>query len=313
MVGKAWLFAMVVSGLALSGAACAQAPVFRFATAEQGRAIVGTRDDFVRALSPFDRAARLKTDKPVTEAAYLEFVSRNVGTWKPEEQASLEAVIGGMRAGFEALSLSWPEAIDVVKTTGLEEGNAPYSRGTAIVIPATILPRGAVVLRKVLPHEVFHVLTRRDPALRKALYATIGFTPCGPVVLPAALRDRKITNPDAPLNEYCIDLTADGKKVRAAPVLYSTAATYDVAKGGEMFAYLEFRFLVVEGEGAGRLLDPGQVSGFLEQVGRNTQYLIHPEEILADNFAILVLGTKGLASPEIVDRMRSVLLTFAKK
>jgi len=313
MVRMAWVFAMALSGVLHAGATRAEGPVFRFTTAEAGRAILGTRDDFVSALSPFDRAARLKTDQPVAEAAYLDFVAGSVGTWSPEERAGVEAVIAEVRPGLEALSLSWPAAIDVVKTTGLEEGHAPYSRGTAIVIPASKLPRGAAFMRQVIPHEAFHVLTRRDPTLQRALYATIGFKPCGPVVFPEAIRDRKITNPDAPLNDYCIDLTVAGKPVRAAPVLYSTSAAYDVAKGGEMFAYLQFRFLVVEGEAPGRLLDPKEVSGFMEQVGRNTQYLIHPEEILADNFTILVLGRKDVPSPEVVQRMREVLRTFARK
>jgi len=36
--------------------------------------------------------------------------------------------------------------------------------------------------------------------------------------------------------------------------------------------------------GGAELVAPGQTSGFIEQVGQNTSYLIHPEEILADNF-----------------------------
>ena len=49
------------------------------------------------------------------------------------------------------------------------------------------------------------------------------------------------------------------------------------------------------------------VSGFTEQVGRNTDYIIHPEEILADNFALLVLNEHDVASPEILQKMREAL------
>ena len=51
-----------------------------------------------------------------------------------------------------------------------------------------------------------------------------------------------------------------------------------------------------------------RVSGFMEQVGGNTDYIIHPEEILADNFALLVLNEHNVASPEILQKMREVLL-----
>jgi hypothetical protein len=42
-------------------------------------------------------------------------------------------------------------------------------------------------------------------------------------------------------------------------------------------------------------------------VGRNTQYIIHPEEILADNFALLVLGETSIPSPVILEKMKDAL------
>ena len=93
----------------------------------------------------------------------------------------------------------------------------------------------------------------------------------------------------------------------------------DVKRGGEFFEYLQLRFLVVEKDtGSGnfmaapagsspRLVGEQHVSGFMEQVGRNTNYIIHPEEILAENFALLVLKENNVASPEILRKMREVL------
>ena len=46
----------------------------------------------------------------------------------------------------------------------------------------------------------------------------------------------------------------------------------------------------------------------MEQVGKNTDYIIHPEEILAENFALLVLNETKVASPEILQKMREVLM-----
>jgi hypothetical protein len=51
-----------------------------------------------------------------------------------------------------------------------------------------------------------------------------------------------------------------------------------------------------------------RVSGFMEQVGKNTDYVIHPEEVLADNFALLVLNSHQAASPDILRKMREGLL-----
>jgi hypothetical protein len=44
-----------------------------------------------------------------------------------------------------------------------------------------------------------------------------------------------------------------------------------------------------------------------EQVGRNTQYIIHPEEIMADNFAELVMQDRSVPTPEILQKMLAVL------
>jgi hypothetical protein len=35
--------------------------------------------------------------------------------------------------------------------------------------------------------------------------------------------------------------------------------------------------------------------------------VIHPEEILADNFALLILDERNLPSPEIIEKMRLIL------
>jgi len=60
-------------------------------------------------------------------------------------------------------------------------------------------------------------------------------------------------------------------------------------------------------------VDPRDMEGLFEQIGRNTRYLWHPEEILADNFALMAIGVERgaplkLPSPEIQDRLRAILL-----
>ena len=55
-----------------------------------------------------------------------------------------------------------------------------------------------------------------------------------------------------------------------------------------------------------------ELQGLGAQVGNNTGYMIHPEEILADNFALLYRetvtpGVTKIRSPEILERIRSVL------
>jgi hypothetical protein len=290
-----------------------------FATVAKGRELLTTRDDFVTRMSPFDRAARMKTDQDVTEDGYLRFVAANVREWAPDERAAVEGVWAELKPKLDEMRLPFPKTILFVKTTGAEEGDAEYTRGAGIVLPESLFTAKGLAMEKgaglrgIIAHELFHVLSRNAPELRDRLYAVIGFQPCGEIVFPEALAARKITNPDAPKNDRCIQVRNGAETVWAVPILYSKTERYDMAKGGLFFEYLKLSFLVVEGR-SGKydathpvLLDVDQLQGFFEQVGRNTEYIIHPEEILADNFRLLLTGRSDVKSPEILTRLAKAL------
>ena len=67
--------------LALSLASRANADVnlregcaVRFASVNEGAEILGRKDEFIQRLSTFDRAARMKTDRSISEVEFLKFV-----------------------------------------------------------------------------------------------------------------------------------------------------------------------------------------------------------------------------------------------
>jgi len=302
---------LILSAVVLADAAVASSPPL-FANPEQGRAALMERDDFVKRLSPFDRAARMKTDRDVSEREYLEFVGANVLPWDDaaKRQRTSEA-IASIQKRFLELAITLPDDLLIIRTTGREEGGAAYTRGSAIVLPDTVLSDRQQDLAKVISHEIFHVISRRNETLRSSLYKVIGFEGCAEFVYPAQLARRRITNPDAPRNMHRIRVTYRGQAAWAIPVLYATADKYDPTRGGEFFDYLVFRFALADAEGsqpsaAARFADVGDVQGFFEQVGKNTNYIIHPEEILADNFALAVSGSPA-PSPTIPTAILRVL------
>jgi hypothetical protein len=207
----------------------------------------------------------------------------------------------------------------LIKTTGREEGGAAYTRAHAIVLPEHALAAPVMNLPKSLCHEIFHILSRANPDLREKLYAEIGFVKCNEVPFPKELNPRKITNPDAPKNDHCIRVQVQGKDHWGVPILFSSAAKYDREQGGEFFNYLQFQLLLVERDEAvgtvkpiydhqeARLVGMNEVSGFFEQIGKNTGYIIHPEEVLADNFALLAMRQRQVPSPSVLEKMEAVL------
>jgi len=302
---RAWILVFLLSQAAPAyGAAAATSPSFLFATQEQARAALDSRDDFVQRMSSFDRAARLKTDVDVSEREYLDFVSENVLPWEegPDKQRVAQALIS-VAARLGEMNIPLPRDILVIRTTGREEGGAAYTRGHSIVLPDTVLADPGLDLVKLISHETFHVLSRNSEMLRADAYKVIGFTQCPEFSFPADLADRRITNPDAPRNEHCIEVRHGGTPVRAIPILYARTPRYDPKNGGEFFDYLEFRLALLspdaEPGSEARLVGVGEVQGFFEQVGRNTDYIIHPEEILADNFALLFVESSPAPTPAI--------------
>ncbi|HEV3239956.1 MAG TPA: hypothetical protein VG429_06100 [Casimicrobiaceae bacterium] len=318
-------FAATIAANAAADSAARRGTVsLAFATVREGREILTQRDDFVQRLSPFDRSSRLKSGSDVSEEAYLQFVAENVRAWTADKKALVESALASIRSRLDALSLPWPTEIYVITTTGREEGGASYTRGNAIVLPSAVLleeSRSPGGLRRIIAHELFHILSRNNPGLKEKLYAVVGFHPCGEIAFPTGLAAVKITNPDAPRNDHCIRVKVADSSTWAMPILFSRAARYDVLKDGEFFTYLQLRFLLLDGgdsqaprsvsfdDRQPRLVSLSDVTGFFEQVGRNTDYVIHPEEILADNFALLVVeaGRVVVASPEVITRLRRVL------
>jgi hypothetical protein len=171
-------------------------------------------------------------------------------------------------------------------------------------------------LRRLIAHEFFHVFSRHNPKLRNALYGAIGFLPCGTVEIPDALRPRTLTNPDAPRNEHCIRVELSGKAVWGVPIVQPPRRG---AGGWDMSGLLVPSLLLVEKDGRSGVARPiaggershlirvDRVTGFFEQIGRNTSYIIHPEEIIAENASLLVMGARNFPSPEILTRIERLL------
>jgi hypothetical protein len=292
--------------------------VARFAATGEGQQILTADDAFTASLSRFDLQCRLKTDREVTLADWRAFVGQQVRPWNEADTKLVRESLERLAERLKTFRLPLPPVVQFVRTTGEEEGNAAYTRGTAVVLPTKVIRYSSEQMDRLLAHELFHVLSRHDGAVRSRLYGIIGFELCEPITLPPSFAPRRIANPDAPLINCITTLTAaNGKTVTAAPVLYSSTARYDAKSGKSLFQSLLFRLLLVEERG-GRyepvltrgqpvVLDPKKEPAFLEKIGQNTNYIIHPDEILADNFVHLVMGDRNLPTPRILDEIRRIL------
>jgi hypothetical protein len=248
---------------------------------------------------------------------YRRFLAQQVRTFSTTEAEMLNGLMAEARRMVSVIhSDLFPQDIQLVKISGAAYGpSVYYTRERCIMIPANELrAENDEQLLQVLLHELFHVYSRYHPGKRQELYAEIGFTTVSDsVILPEHLRKRLLLNPDGVRWQQKIALQPpmqDSSQVYF-PILYATGLERPT---GDFFDHFAFGYFPVDSTAQGWLVNtlPKTVASwpsFRQKTGENTNYIIHPDEILADNFVLLVLRAAGYAievSPEgteVLDRL----------
>jgi hypothetical protein len=302
--------------LAVLAGALAPLPVaaleFAFATPEQGAAVLSTQDEFMAAIAPHDVALRVGSNDNLTAARLAEHYAANTRVWTPEERARLEASIARVSPLLSPYEALLPPRMLLIASTDRVDAGFAFTRGSDIVMGAT-LPEDGARLDHVLIHEVFHVLSRRNPARRDAIYDAVGFVRCMQITLPENVRNRILTNPDAPVVNYVFPLGESDVGVVATPVIVVNSTTFDPARPS-MAQYVGVEFASLHRDAAGVCTPAAEpapeaaVQAALQRrAGRNTGYIIHPEEIAADNFALMLVGGEGAPDQWVFERLRAAL------
>lgn len=304
--------------------------------AAQAAVVEEANDPFFARLTPLDLEVRLGEPLPgVPREVALRRLKRQyqqaVAGWTADEQSRVTEACRAIWAKAAALCPEFvPPTWRFVKTDGTEEAGAAYTRGQTIVLSQQRLqPTQSADLRRLVAHETCHVFTRTHPAWRDRLYARLGFRAVGRVDF-GQLDPYRLTNPDAPDVAHAIRVTLPTYgDVDAVVAIYAPVDRFTVAQGRQIFAYLKVGLFPIEAAagqpagagGAYRILPAAQTptaavpltnaAGFFDQVGRNTQYVIAPEEILAENLALLFAADPdrlgAIPNPEIVRDLQKIL------
>lgn len=278
-----------------------------FTTRAEGRAEIVKSDYYSQNQSQFDRSAKTMRLDTVSEKGYLENAARHVHGWTLDEVAYLTRVIATANQRMQDLRLAveLPETLVLVKTDGWEEGGANgYTRANAIYLNRNSLSE------QLLLHELFHVISRYNTARIDEIYATLGFRRCNEVAFDL---DTKITNPDAPFLRHYISLRVNGQPTEAVLALVAKRAY----AGGGFFEYVSKKIVAVEGpdnakvvrkvNGGPMMFDHRAAIDLYDQIGRNTSYTIHQEEVSADHFELLMSGEPGARHPHLVEALHRAL------
>lgn len=283
-------------------------------------------DNYLRNLSQFDLECRVQSSSATVDD-YRNFISKHVIDWKEEQIRCINSYIDFINTNYidRLQLLTLPSRILVVLTNGKDENGAAYCRGDNVIV----LPHHIVQMndrhREIFIHELFHIWSRQEvnEDIRNELYASIGYQQIPDEFqpeCPSSLVEKKLTNPDAPLlMKYFINLKKkddqnDEKIYKCTPITYALRS-FDPNFSTNMFQYLVATTLVLD-EKTYEVKQPleylryDEAKDFQDQIGENTGYIIHPEEILADNFVLWLTGTQDphrLRSPIVVENMNEII------
>jgi|GEM_PF-348427 len=304
----------------------------RAGTRDEARAVLGRSDDFTRRMSPADRSFRTKQALPVSETQMLSFAAAQAQGFTPAELARLDRARAVIEAGLAKRGLTLapllPADVLLLKTSGDEEYGMPYTRQNAIVLPAGALAQiGDDLLPMVIAHELWHVVSRHAPALRDATYAVIGTAPAPGFTMPAELAARYTTNPDGPDIAFRVQVPLPSGPAWVVALIDYKAPGFVAGGSGNLMEVIELRFLELVADSAGAWQAARDASGalvthdpsatpFAPCYGQNTEEIVHPDEIIAQSFALLAIGELParlqVTTPALLDDIAAVIADGGK-
>ncbi|WP_239465817.1 hypothetical protein [Bacteroides gallinaceum] len=310
------LFAVGALLLAVAGKAqkvSADIP-YRFATRAEAQMLITDIDQYTNSWNQFDINARLQSLNG-RKSQLLTLAMESTREWGDADRSKLNKAFMAVEAAIkkQKLKLPFPSEVILLKTSMAEEGGAAaYTRENWIAIGEQVLEKASDDdLARLIAHELFHLLTRADVAFKKKVYSVIGFNVLDrPIVFPADLMQKLISNPDVSCHDSYAPFTIDGKSMNCAMVIYTDRAYTE----GSLNQYIQIglvplneQFIPYQQNGITTIYAPEQVSDFQERIGKNTAYAIDPEEVLADNFSYVLFGKADLSDPQLVENLAKAM------
>ncbi|MFN4080656.1 MAG: hypothetical protein ACK4NS_07120 [Saprospiraceae bacterium] len=324
----------------MCGVACSQSPplteslsfaprqgqtVTLLSEAEAIEAIItDTTDGYFEKVSTAEMSILLKRplgslpDRDQLLRDYKALLQSDVSAFSTEEAAKIVEVFNYVSRICDSVNPDiFPSKLRLIKLAGVSYGSSTYyTRENCIAIPANVLGKdwNHHDFVATMFHELFHVWSRYNPERRGELYRLIGFEtlPYDRLLMPDTLRRLLLHNPDGVNFAQKMNLRLrEGANRDVVPVI--RADHYGYKKGrSAFFSYLKFDLYYIESTPAGawRLLTredgvstlhpSDDMDDFFRQIRDNTNYIIHPDEVLADNFSLLMLS---IEAPDKIARL----------
>lgn len=297
---------------------------YEFADVEKGKQLLMSNTEYHDNFSKADLEYKLQK-KGATKEEYLEFAESKVMEFTEEEKKMIDKCMNYIEQIIVKEGYTLPEidTVNFVKTTMEEEGNAAaYTHKSDIYLGADALKtyldapeEEQIYFAALMLHELFHCITRNNPDFRSEIYKVINFNVTGTdFKISPQIKERMISNPDVANHDAYATFTINGEK-KDCFVVYLTTKEFE-NEGDAFFDNAQAHLIPVDSPDTVYTTD--EVEDFWDVFGKNTYYVIDPEECLADNFYCAFLINQGdfkdfkWESPEILEKISTILKAESK-
>lgn len=299
--------------------------IFLDKEAAQAKIVVDNKEGFFNKIQDLDMLLQLPTKveggSSTIKSSYIKHLKNGILDFSPADRLVLQQT---MDSCYNMIYRTFPKldlpTIELIKTAPTHYGpSVYYTRENTIVIPSNELEGAGIGnLQAVMLHEISHILFRYNEVQKTQAYGLIGFDKLDKTIkYPEALQKRILLNPDGLDTRFHIPLEHDGKTKKVVPIIISSKSKKSESINGFM-NYIKFDLYGLEDKGdhyevsinkdGYTTLSPGFMGPFFGKIKENTQYIIHPDEIIADNFMMLLIGERDGTIENFSDEGQKLLM-----
>ncbi|MBR1629690.1 MAG: hypothetical protein IJ679_10590 [Lachnospiraceae bacterium] len=290
---------------------CGEAFPHHFADRKEAVECFLSNTDYFDGFSECELQYKMQ-DKEATMEKYLKFGEEQMGEFTDNQKTLIEELLKELEEDIKKEGYTLPELEEMVfiNSTQVEEGgSAAYTHGTQIYFDGSYLEEclsseeeeTRLEGKCLMWHEIFHCLTRSNPKFREDMYRIIDFT----VVpedfeIPPSVQEKFISNPDVGHHNSYATFAIQGEK---KDCFCAIIAKQPFEKEGDTFFSCVATALVPT-DGSDVYYLPEDADNFWQIFGKNTGYVLDPEECMADNFMYAMtygLPGKEYENPEIIE------------
>ena len=276
-------------------------------------------------ITPYFMDMALQKDS-ATREEWLDLTLRSMHGPMASRQAFLDSIAtvqtGALRS--MGISLPLPKQIDVIDMTMDAFGGATaFTSGTRIYADIPVILNAQAsdpsVAERLMWHELWHVISRNNPDLRKQMFSLIGFHVLpDEIEIPEEVKSHVLCNPDVERHDSYATFTINGKATDCMLLLYAeedeysffTLASYiSTAKGYWLLALDPVTHKPYRDEkGEWAIYNCKEATDFATVMsGGNTLYCDDPEECMAENFAFAMVNDTSRPNQKLLQDIREMM------